>query len=440
MIHIVIFFLMGLVLLNFVSGNISYTTTTKTDCNDGICTKTLYSGIRYVNEDDTWKPVEQAKSLLGYYDITYLEQDGYHFVYVEDFNYTSTKLILKFQGDPEEFEYEVEEDKIKNKYKIIETVIDNNGEPIEQETEYEFELEDEYNSLTIPIGLIGRKFKFGSNSTTIVLQDANTENLDDTRGFEYYPTREYGASTYMILSYNDGFSEFSILKFKISDIPIDSLILDSQFGVYVLQNGLEPNEGYNFTTYLIHNNYTISGQEWTEGDSVSGADAVAPEVNWNTLPGSTFYGDRSLDFFIYGSSSGDFLGWIIYNVTEHLNTSIDFGYSNVTLYLKGTYEIATENADDAIIHSKESATTGLRPYLNVTYQEPAGEDTCTYDTGDWDMDCSDDCVIDSETDMGGNTLSITGTGFVSFQERVTNYNRLYIKGTDSNNRCKVRFI
>lgn len=48
------------------------------------------------------------------------------------------------------------------------------------------------------------------------------------------------------------------------------------------------------------------------------------------------------------------------------------------------------------------------------------EDSCTYTSGDWEVDCADNCVIDSTTDLGGNDLIITGDGLFSITDTIHN--------------------
>lgn len=65
-------------------------------------------------------------------------------------------------------------------------------------------------------------------------------------------------------------------------------------------------------------------------------------------------------------------------------------------------------------------------------------DTCTYSgSGNWVVDCSDDCEISSEVDLLGNNLSITGTGTFNIQDNVTNFHTIRITGTDTTSRCTV---
>ena len=47
----------------FLDPQESFTESTETYCESGVCTKTIYSGTRFVFEDDEWKKIEDARSL-----------------------------------------------------------------------------------------------------------------------------------------------------------------------------------------------------------------------------------------------------------------------------------------------------------------------------------------------------------------------------------------
>ena len=64
-------------------------------------------------------------------------------------------------------------------------------------------------------------------------------------------------------------------------------------------------------------------------------------------------------------------------------------------------------------------------------------DTCTYTSGDWVVNCSDNCAITSPVDVGGNDIFITGTGTFSTTEDISNYSLLHIEGTNASNICRV---
>lgn len=66
--------------------------------------------------------------------------------------------------------------------------------------------------------------------------------------------------------------------------------------------------------------------------------------------------------------------------------------------------------------------------------------SCDYVSGDWVLDCSENCVIIANVGAGGNNISIIGTGTFVTSANITNYGKLYIRGTDPVNICRVRCI
>ena len=53
-------------------------------------------------------------------------------------------------------------------------------------------------------------------------------------------------------------------------------------------------------------------------------------------------------------------------------------------------------------------------------------DTCTYTTGDWSVDCSDNCTITSNVNLGGNDLLFTNSGTFTVNANITNYDEIII--------------
>ena len=76
------------------------------------------------------------------------------------------------------------------------------------------------------------------------------------------------------------------------------------------------------------------------------------------------------------------------------------------------------------------------PFLRAL-QVPAA-DSCTYTSGNYVVDCADNCSISSNIviDSGAN-ITITGTGTYTTAANITNWANLRIAGTDSNNICAV---
>lgn len=68
-------------------------------------------------------------------------------------------------------------------------------------------------------------------------------------------------------------------------------------------------------------------------------------------------------------------------------------------------------------------------------------DTCTYTSGNWAINCSDNCTLTSSVDIGGYNISIIGTGvFILNGANITNYEARTIMGDSSTNQCVVRRI
>ena len=66
--------------------------------------------------------------------------------------------------------------------------------------------------------------------------------------------------------------------------------------------------------------------------------------------------------------------------------------------------------------------------------------TCNYSSGNWLINCSENCYIDSNYNIGKNNISIIGVGTVTLSGNISNYNKLLIAGQDSSNICTVRCI
>ena len=334
-----------------------YTPTTDTTCNEGICTKTLWSGIRNVYEDDEWKRVENARSLKGKgFNIIYLEEDGTHQVEVVDFN--TSFIELSFSYDAEnlgEYEYEIEKGEMKTKYKIVYND--------SYEEEYEIEIEEGLKETIKYYGNpFGKEFHFGENSTTIQLQDAGSENLDDTYGRQVDPNTGFGGDTYTNSNINEVDEDESsmIYKFNISSIPDDSVIVSASISLYLSFMYLDSDaEGYNVSVHHLYSfpTYNISDAEWTE-----------EAFDWNERPITDEFNATSEDTIKFdGNSATDWNTWAVTNI---ITIAYGAGDNNVSFWMPTHDAFGTIQAqpnDRLIWQSKEHGTVARRPYLNITY-------------------------------------------------------------------------
>jgi len=66
--------------------------------------------------------------------------------------------------------------------------------------------------------------------------------------------------------------------------------------------------------------------------------------------------------------------------------------------------------------------------------------TCTYSSGNWEITCSDNCVINSNVVMDTNSnLSIIGEGNILFSANVTGFKNYLVSGISSSQKCNVIF-
>ena len=343
-----------------IKDTITYTSSTETHCDDnGKCWTALYSGVRYVEEDNEWKKVEDARSLKGKgFEIVYLEKDKDFNINVIDFNLTSISMHLDFKGNwkdyPEYCTHDLGKNKTKCNFKMKEkwnTINEITGETIEHELEYEqeFEIEEGKTKQKIEFKYAGdvfaKEFKFGGNSTTIQLQEANTENLEDVA----------------IADTADDVA--SLIKFNILSLPQQGQALpvyyidDASLNLYMHIAGSVDND-----LYL----YRIQSHTWTEDEN-----SIDLYSAWNTK--TDLDATQTID---------NNIGWKMLSVTSKVETEYNDNDLNVTFgltdpdYLYSEAHSKITSPTDLMFGtlgsarrfaSKEYSTTSLRPYLNITY-------------------------------------------------------------------------
>ena len=102
---------------------------------------------------------------------------------------------------------------------------------------------------------------------------------------------------------------------------------------------------------------------------------------------------------------------------------------NVTDVLEnGTYTyqaFATDTSGNLNMTEERTITIGATP-----------TDTCTYSgSGNWNVNCWDNCSIDTSVNLLGNNLWINGTGIFNVLSTIYNYDRIELI-----NDCKLQII
>ena len=90
-----------------------------------------------------------------------------------------------------------------------------------------------------------------------------------------------------------------------------------------------------------------------------------------------------------------------------------------------TLSVQLYNLNITINDSSNNLNSSLM-WVNVT---AAAADTCSYTSGDWNVDCSDNCDIVSPVDLGGNNIFIKGVGVFNVNNKISNLgNLLHVSG------------
>ncbi len=247
--------------------------------------------------------------------------------------------------------------------------------------------------------------KYGDNSTEIILQDANTENLDDAELRSSDTDSNDGAVSYItIIKKSDGREWTPIIKFNISEIPQEVTIQDVSLNLRVQFNGLDSGESYYSSVHHVFAfpTFAVDGIEWWEGNDICNLDG---EICWDERPVSGEYNETIEDNFTFGLNSPVSGIWAKWNVTKMVTADYEAGNPNVSMWIRSNLTSGSPASTDWIqLNSKEQITIAYRPYLNITYLAPAPPDTCD----SCNIDCSDNCVI--TTPKTCSILSFYNTG------------------------------
>lgn len=367
--------MMGVFLVGIVSaGETTYTPTTTTICEGNVCTQTLYSGVQNVYEDNQWKDISKAKSLkgTGAYNIEFLETDSDYPMSVLDYNMTSITLDLDhwsfFNSEVDIRIWEAnqtKEDKYTKDVREGKAVDKGLGDSYkerylkvshEKEKFNAFNLGDKKVTYTVSPGDI---IEFGPNSTTLTLQVANSENLEDTFIYEDAATNNYGATAYGLVGGGPGYNFTTMYKFNISSIPAFSTISEAKLNLYAYGMFLDPGDSLKLGSHHLYDSY-----DWVETDPT-----------WNTQT-TAYNTTEDTETFVSTSAINK---WYDISVKEALESQMARpNTDNLSIWLAAEQEVNILESDTVYWRSKEEANPAIRPLLNVTYTLPPPTVNITY--------------------------------------------------------------
>ncbi|MCK4552818.1 DNRLRE domain-containing protein [Candidatus Pacearchaeota archaeon] len=179
----------------------------------------------------------------------------------------------------------------------------------------------------------------GEGQTTLMLQDADSDNLGDAYvGSGGDASHNFGTSNLL----KTGSVARTYINFNISGIPFNQNIDNATLCLYVLNTK---------KTQIVNVSHVYS--DWDES-----------ALTWNNQPCGTGFDNSSAcnltaESFVQLDSTSNL--WRCWDVTNTVGEDYDSGDDNVSMVLY------TLDADINSFNSKEALDSSLRPYLNVTY-------------------------------------------------------------------------
>lgn len=334
--------------------------------------------VQNIFEDGVWKDKKNAKSLMNKtgFKIKIVEEDYDFVVRIIDYNFTSSRICLSSKEINKDISFEVYVNKNEYFYE--------NGSKINSILEVQ-DFDNKLKNKSIESKII-------KNKKEIVLKEDGKSNIK---------------SKELKINFIDD-------KEKCFDIILNESIFYKNFKF-----------GFNSTTWIYQED----------------ADQVGFDADWLN-PENIYDGDWDTHGDVDDSGGGaDAFAWFNYTKpVGSLNGSLweikdDFGRVNLTLLYPGCFDqepLQFQVRSQRFLSFNRQATwycwTGGSWYsirhnqgaigsngdwiyeeaMNWLIDEPA--DSCTYSSGNWEVDCSDNCTIESNTNIGGNNLSFTGAG------------------------------
>ena len=163
-------------------------------------------------------------------------------------------------------------------------------------------------------------------------------------------------------------------------------------------------------------NLYIDGVNQTDSDTISGIYGIDQDLEIGSFSSGDFDGQID-EVKIWNRSLSDSEILAIYNNESILHSdAVDFYGVGATVKANVTINDLIDNRGN--LETEEVTIQSVTP----------PEDTCTYTSGDWNVDCSDNCVISEVVNLDGNDISIVGTGTFTLNADIKNFVILHRAG------------
>lgn len=293
---------------------------------------------RNIYEEGNWKRLKDAKSLHNQnFGWAYINKDPDYEIETEnsEYNYTHIKK-LKLKTDLDGG---------------IPFKIDN----VQVLTVFnELEIENYY------IGnIFAHNFTFGEHSTTIILQTADTKNLEDAHTFD---SSNYGTATSMYFGVADttlfrSYNKFNITQCDDCGIPSGQVILNANITFRIVT-------AFKEVGYKDLGAYHVYTQNWNEHSITRDNEPCGTNFDQSAECNLTVLNTINTNDLV----ASTIRGW---NITPSFAQAYNDGDNNFTIAMKAVSE-STGEGNYVTVATKEYATEQLhRPKLTVEYESPA---------------------------------------------------------------------
>ncbi len=217
---------------------------------------------------------------------------------------------------------------------------------------------------------------------------------------------------------------------------------DSTYGAFHLTSSAQNNTIFNSTINGSGGNYVVTlitgintGNNFTNNTLFNATTLVF--INTSSTS-NLFYWNNFTNvsgYYVYDNETGNY-----YNTTIGGNPEGNFWYNvvNGTVNIVGTTFSSYGNGvylGNSGTGYPYNGTTSLGKVTNSVFDYGPlifFSSTCSYSSGNWNVDCNDNCTIITNTHLSGNNLTFINAGTFTLNANVTGYNRIVIS-----NRCRI---
>lgn len=404
---IIIIILFVVLLINFVSAKniklVTYKFNSKdTEFDDGTH-ELILGGEKYANSQGLkLKDVPSLTNCEYCHKVKYISEDSLFPVTIHNINWTHINFTVHVS------------DYYKNQ-KIPITIYDRLNESNIIFSD-EIKLKNQYDGKTflLPFGL-QYIIKWGLASTLLNLtidhygvgeaeeSDSNWNTAHDAAGDNKDSNFAFGVGSIDFFSYTIQRGFFPANK---SALPENYNITSASLNTYIQSTSNDDDDGDDFLA-VVGNITMVDYENIANGDYNSCGAITNPKEYSNRIDLTDISGSTWIAFTINKDGLGA------------MNGNDDF----VRFGLREGHDIirsATGSGHFNQVLITGSDNTDFEPYYNITYDVVAPPaDSCTYSSGDWEVDCADNCIITDTVDIGGNDLILSGSGSFTVQAEIT---------------------